>query len=401
MDSGFQQQHNFEDEKQQVNSLTRFRSAPSSYFASFLDAADTTFINPRDDLSNARGDFSNARPLSPETESIFARFMSRMGDGNNSLSHKSSEIPRTSQMQPEMMVTVKEESDTLHQQQQRNYNTTPQMIYRSASKPPLAIHHSSAPAVSSSIGMNSTPHMKIGIGGCSGSSLTRHSSSPAGFFDTLNIDGYGVMGEMGNYGGGSTSIGQPPSTSGLVKQNSEAKTIRMHSIEETKHSHLRINDDSNYNNGLPKSLWEDSILSETFSNFDGGDDGRKIFSEQNRTNNQTGESKIRPPLLAHQLSLPNTSAELSAMEKLLHLQDGVPLRIRAKRGFATHPRSIAERVRRTKISERMRKLQDLVPNMDKQTNTSDMLDLAVDYIKDLQKQVKNLHGNRTKCTCLR
>lgn len=94
-------------------------------------------------------------------------------------------------------------------------------------------------------------------------------------------------------------------------------------------------------------------------------------------------------------------------------------------------------VRRTKISERIRKLQELVPNMDKvppsatctnpvslpnsrqpieqcmarkfamrgppqelthpqpctsvflqQTNTSDMLDLAVDYIKDLQQQVK-------------
>ncbi|XLS78759.1 hypothetical protein HN51_062984 [Arachis hypogaea] len=47
-------------------------------------------------------------------------------------------------------------------------------------------------------------------------------------------------------------------------------------------------------------------------------------------------------------------------------------------------------VRRTKISERMRKLQDLVPNMDKQTNTADMLDLAVDYVKELQNQVEVL-----------
>ncbi|KAI3793719.1 hypothetical protein L1987_36340 [Smallanthus sonchifolius] len=45
-------------------------------------------------------------------------------------------------------------------------------------------------------------------------------------------------------------------------------------------------------------------------------------------------------------------------------------------------------VRRTRISERMRKLQDLVPNMDKQTSTADMLDLAVDYIKELQNQVE-------------
>ncbi|KAL3652187.1 hypothetical protein CASFOL_001868 [Castilleja foliolosa] len=41
---------------------------------------------------------------------------------------------------------------------------------------------------------------------------------------------------------------------------------------------------------------------------------------------------------------------------------------RAKRGCATHPRSIAERVRRTRISDRIRKLQDLVPNMDKWRN---------------------------------
>eukprot|EP00249_Psilotum_nudum_P008900 c21583_g1_i1 orf=1-1836(-) len=56
------------------------------------------------------------------------------------------------------------------------------------------------------------------------------------------------------------------------------------------------------------------------------------------------------------------------------LSELAPCRARAKRGCATHPRSIAERVRRTKISERMRRLQELVPNMDKQTNTADMLD---------------------------
>lgn len=50
-------------------------------------------------------------------------------------------------------------------------------------------------------------------------------------------------------------------------------------------------------------------------------------------------------MLAHHLSLPKTSAELSAIEKFLQLQDSVPCKIRAKRGCATHPRSIAERVK--------------------------------------------------------
>lgn len=60
---------------------------------------------------------------------------------------------------------------------------------------------------------------------------------------------------------------------------------------------------------------------------------------------QSGEGGTRtPPVLAHHLSLPTSSAELSAMDRLLHFQDSVPLKIRAKRGCATHPRSIAERV---------------------------------------------------------
>lgn len=68
-------------------------------------------------------------------------------------------------------------------------------------------------------------------------------------------------------------------------------------------------------------------------------------------------------------------------------------------------------MRRTRISERIKKLQELVPNMDtvfthlnitfncsflgflvllhwQQTNTADMLDLSISYIKDLQKQVQ-------------
>lgn len=46
-----------------------------------------------------------------------------------------------------------------------------------------------------------------------------------------------------------------------------------------------------------------------------------------------------------QFSLPQTSLEMATVEKLLQMQpDSVPCKIRAKRGCATHPRSIAERV---------------------------------------------------------
>lgn len=63
-----------------------------------------------------------------------------------------------------------------------------------------------------------------------------------------------------------------------------------------------------------------------------------------------------------------SSLELAGMDKYMQAQqqqDQVAFKVRAKRGCATHPRSIAERERRTRISEKLRKLQDLVPNMDK------------------------------------
>lgn len=85
------------------------------------------------------------------------------------------------------------------------------------------------------------------------------------------------------------------------------------------------------------------------------------------------------------------------MDKIL--EDSVPCKIRAKRGFATHPRSIAERVRRTRISDRIRKLQELVPNMDKQTNTAEMLDEAVAYVKFLQNQIEELSEQQRRCKC--
>lgn len=46
-----------------------------------------------------------------------------------------------------------------------------------------------------------------------------------------------------------------------------------------------------------------------------------------------------------QFSLPQTTLEMAAVERLLQIpEDAVPCKIRAKRGCATHPRSIAERV---------------------------------------------------------
>ncbi|XVE97825.1 hypothetical protein REPUB_Repub03eG0052200 [Reevesia pubescens] len=68
-------------------------------------------------------------------------------------------------------------------------------------------------------------------------------------------------------------------------------------------------------------------------------------------------------------------------------------RVRARRGQATDPHSIAERLRREKIAERMKNLQELVPNSNK-TNKASMLDEIINYVKFLQLQVKVLSMSR-------
>ncbi|KAD4584658.1 hypothetical protein R6Q59_036507 [Mikania micrantha] len=64
--------------------------------------------------------------------------------------------------------------------------------------------------------------------------------------------------------------------------------------------------------------------------------------------------------------------------------------VRAKRGQATNSHSLAERVRREKISERMKLLQDLVPGCNKITGKAVMLDEIINYVQSLQHQVEFL-----------
>ncbi|KAM7266410.1 hypothetical protein ACFE04_004307 [Oxalis oulophora] len=66
------------------------------------------------------------------------------------------------------------------------------------------------------------------------------------------------------------------------------------------------------------------------------------------------------------------------------------IHVRARRGQATDSHSLAERVRREKISERMKFLQDLVPGCNKVTGKAVMLDEIINYVQSLQHQVEFL-----------
>eukprot|EP00249_Psilotum_nudum_P022630 c28589_g1_i2 orf=1016-2794(+) len=217
------------------------------------------------------------------------------------------------------------------------------------------------------------------------SGLLRQSSSPAGLFSQLSLDGISETGEKLRM----------PSSSG-------------NSLEE---GGFDRNGASAFLSNFPAAGWDDSSVTAPGNVIAVMQNGTTAFSARKRVREL--EAKMIPSLslpdcqqrdileqgvsISDQFGLPMVTSPESQISLEKASSDSVLCRARAKRGCATHPRSIAERVRRTRISERMKKLQELVPNMDKQTNTADMLDEAVEYVKFLQRQVQELSKNQQKC----
>uniref|UniRef100_A0A8R7PF80 BHLH domain-containing protein n=1 Tax=Triticum urartu TaxID=4572 RepID=A0A8R7PF80_TRIUA len=74
------------------------------------------------------------------------------------------------------------------------------------------------------------------------------------------------------------------------------------------------------------------------------------------------------------------------------------IHVRARRGQATDSHSLAERVRREKIGERMKLLQSLVPSCNKITGKALMLDEIINYVQSLQRQVEVYFSNHLRCS---
>ncbi|XP_020089401.1 transcription factor bHLH128-like isoform X1 [Ananas comosus] len=222
-----------------------------------------------------------------------------------------------------------------------------------------------------------------GAGGGGRAALVRHSSSPAGLLSHLGVDHAGPRG-IGSYSQTGTEFVQAMMASQKLRpQWSFSRQDSLSQIAE-----MSIPDIGESSNDFSITSWDDtnSFMFSAPSSKRAKDNNAEIITSMSNLDSQIG--------------LQGTSLEISGMENYLQIQeDSVACKLRAKRGCATHPRSIAERERRIRISKRLRKLQDLVPNMDKQTSTSDMLDLAVQYIKDLQSQVQKLNEEQANCTC--
>ncbi|XP_042424216.1 transcription factor bHLH128-like isoform X1 [Zingiber officinale] len=236
-----------------------------------------------------------------------------------------------------------------------------------------------------------------------GSPLVRHSSLPSAFFSHQPADQAGLSSArmIGNYSQAGTenlhvlAHRRQRAQWAFSRQDSLSQISEL-SIPEVEESDTYHDSDEAAGNA------SQSYISSNFQLGSWDDTNSITFSAPQSKRIKCNNEDIVASLsdIHSQFSLPRTSSELSELEKYVQIQqDSVPCRVRAKRGCATHPRSIAERERRTRISKRLRKLQDLVPNMDKQTSTSDMLELAIQHIKELQSQVQNLKQEQTNCTC--
>lgn len=198
MEADFQQQHL----QPQMNSgLTRYRSAPSSYFRRL---ADREFCDQ----------FFN-QPSSPETERIFARFMTGDGGtgggggggGGGVLEESSPNLREAQKNAPagEVFVTteanqqttyVSHETRGIHQQPSNVNNNYPSAsstpsFYQNSMKPPLP-NQGMIPGTDGSGSMGVDLKPRIRTDGGRASNLIRQSSSPAGLFDHINISESGM-----------------------------------------------------------------------------------------------------------------------------------------------------------------------------------------------------------------
>ncbi|KAF8048627.1 hypothetical protein N665_2452s0003 [Sinapis alba] len=230
----------------------------------------------------------------------------------------------------------------------------------------------------------------IGHSGASSSSpLFRHRSSPAGFYDQLlptDPNGFSLGRPNGGgeergvsrlkselrFSGGSSSNYQEHNSLPRISEVQAAAAAATNGVASTSMSFGNDNNNWNRSSHISFTIDEPRKQSKTTDFF----------------------------TLETQFSMPQTSLEMARMESLMNIPEGsVPCRVRAKRGCATHPRSIAERDRRTRISGKLKKLQELVPNIDNQTSYAEMLDLAAEHIKGLQHQVESLEKGMERCTC--
>lgn len=339
---------------QNGSSLTRYRSAPSSFFANIFEE-----IGCDDLLAPVNTTTSNHNPeeqiFSGHQQQPLQKFRSDSPDFLQYSSSSMKQQPKEAQIQQLDLSPV---SAAMYGN--GNGNGGSSQLVPPSNGDGVYNHHNNINNLESSStfgSMNSTS-----------SNLIRQSSSPAGFYSLTSENGFASMRD----------------------------------VEKTSISSTRLNNHISFSSGQSTAMFlpqiaenRNEINDSTFKSLKRTRDG-----DSTTLGRQNGISGHFTPPLVHHMSLPKTSSEMAVVEKILRFeQDSIPCKIRAKRGCATHPRSISERVRRSRITDRLNLLEELFPNMDKQTSRADKLDLAVQHIKDLQKELQTLKDARARCTC--
>ncbi|KAL4362055.1 hypothetical protein GQ457_04G012300 [Hibiscus cannabinus] len=113
------------------------------------------------------------------------------------------------------------------------------------------------------------------------------------------------------------------------------------------------------------------------------------FHESNKRKSLDGNCSSSPRVSQKRRNNPGRGKRAKGIEKEAEKPKEV-VHVRAKRGQATDSHSLAERVRRGKINERLRCLQDIIPGCHKTMGMAVMLDQIINYVQSLQNQIEFL-----------
>lgn len=339
--------------------LQRYHSAPSSFLQCLADFGEEDFAHITNPLGDSRDEHLNYfnENLAPIMESAPSRFANKQPEPSEKLVARSNPMNST-----EQYFAIQAEN----------------------ARQSTALRASSAVAASSEVSMKARAEDASGFRArILKTSLLRQSSSPAELLAAIkqrDDDPNATMQQIRSHDDSSTRKAMAPLFSNPTYVFNDAMTggggvWKMPTSPAGNVAGKRVRFPEEMTDNSSELLLGDDAAAPT--NIRGGRTGSLMRHQSLPTTSTTvplGDG-------------PNLSMDVG-YDDLLDLY--APCKTRARRGYATHPRSIAERNRRSRISERMKKLQDLVPNMDKQTNTADMLDEAVEYVKHLQLQVKDL-----------
>ncbi|KAL9683898.1 hypothetical protein QQ045_021325 [Rhodiola kirilowii] len=255
--------------------------------------------------------------------------------------------------------------------------------------PELAINHNESFGGCSSMGTHSrysNPSYPIDNQAISGTLLVQYPSSDSTLVDLPKIQrfGHGNLSDM-------TGLYGLQALSATANSNCYQNYILNHEvgIHRTNTDGARSEEDCQVSeegalevspNGKRRRRSIESALNPKMNEGEQKDVSEGSFHEQddkNQNQNKSLQSKQ-----SGKQAKDSSQTEDGSKDTYIHM--------RARRGQATNSHSLAERVRREKISERMKLLQELVPGCNKITGKAVMLDEIINYVQSLQQQVEFL-----------